>query len=181
VEFGELVKEILVNVGNEKINASASYMSSWEQFEKSKSYKFEKKEFAEEYQGAVKPVLVFNNKPAKEAYKSNVNAKWNMSATGSRAGVSKVVFSSTVNDGADEEEIVVSLKKSGITASKLTCDENNDDISAYQSGIMFNVYKLTAKGYASGILIIAGDVAAQHITLDLTVIPNTSAFRTACR
>lgn len=181
VEFGELVKDVLVHTGNDKVDPSASYKAGWDQLDKSKNYVFKKKDFADEYQGTVKPLLVFNSKPAKEAYKKNVNAKWGMLANGSRAGVSKVVFSSTVNDGADEDLITASLKKSGITPSKLTCDDDNKEIASYRTGIMFNVYKLASKGYASGILVIAGDVAAQHISFDLMIFPNTSEFRKACK
>jgi hypothetical protein len=181
IEFGVLVKEQLVYMGNEKIDPSSNYCSGWDQLDKSKNYIFKKKDFSDEYQGTVKPLLVFNTKPAKEAYKRNVNAKWDMHANGSRAGVSKIVYSSTINDGADEEEIVASLKKSGITVGKLTCDDNDKDIASYQTGIMFKVFKLTLKGYAPKILVIAGDVAAQHISLNISITPNTSEFLKACR
>jgi hypothetical protein len=181
VEFGTLVKEQLVYMGNEKIDPTSFYTVGWDQLDKSKNYVFKIKDFADEYQGTVKPLLVFNSRPAKEAYKQNTNAKWDMFASGSRAGISKFIFSSKVNDGASEEEVVASLKKVGITATKLICDEKNSDIASYQTGIMFSVYRLTSKGYVPGMLIIAGDVAAQHILLDLTIIPSASEFRKACR
>ena len=181
VEFGTLVKKQLVYLGKEKVDPIASYHTGCDQLDNSKNYIFKKKEFADEYNGTVKPLLVFNAKPAKEAYKRNTNAKWEILAIGSRAGIRKFVFSSTVNDGANEDEIIASLKKSGITTVKLICDENNSKIASYQTGIMFSVYKLVAKGYAPGVLVIAGDVAAQHISLNLTILPSTSDFQRACK
>jgi len=181
VEFGELAKSVLVKAGSEKYNPAISYQASWDQLDNPAYYAFKKKEFAEEYQGSVKPLVVFNGKPAKDAYKKNTNASWSMAATGSRAGVSKATYSASVNDGADEEQIVASLRKSGIATTALVCDDNSKSLEAYRTGIMLKVYKLSAKGYLPGILVIAGDVAAQHIALDLTVIPNTKELSGACR
>lgn len=181
VEFGELAKSVLVKVGSEKYNPAISYQASWDQLDNPAYYTFKKKDFAEEYQGIVRPLVIFNGKPAKEAYKKNVNANWSMAATGSRAGISKATYSASINDGADEDQIVASLKKIGIVPTALACDDNNKSLESYRTGIMLKVYKLSAKGYLPGLLVIAGDVAAQHIALDLTVIPNIKELSNACR
>ncbi len=181
IEFGSLVKTILLKADNQKFDSSISYQAGWDQLDSPAVYAYTKKEFAEVYQGKVKQLVVFNGKPAKEAYKRNTNASWGMSAVGSRAGVSKVTFSSTVNDGADEGAIIASLKKTGISVTKLTCDEDSKSLEDFKTGIMFKAYKLTTNGYLPGTLVIAGDVAAQHITLDLSVIPNTKGLYPACK
>ena len=181
IEFGVLVKSILLKAGNEKFDPTVTYQAGWDQLDNQAYYSYKKKEFAEEYQGKTKPLVIFNGKPAKEAYKKNVNASWAMSAVGSRAGASKVTFSSSVNDGADEDQIIGSLKKADITVTNLTCDEDSKSLETFKTGIMFKAYKLTTKGYLPGTLVIAGDVAAQHISLDLTVIPNTKELYPACK
>lgn len=181
IEFGSLVKSILVQARNQYPDPLISYQAGWDQLDNPAVYAYTKKEFADEYQGKVKQLVVFNGKPAKEAYKKNTNARWEMLAVGSRAGARKVTFSSTVNDGADEDQIIASLKKAGISATQLTCDEDSTSLEDFKTGIMLKVYKLTSKGYFPATLVIAGDVASQHISLDLTVIPNTRELHPACK
>jgi hypothetical protein len=181
IEFGSLIKPIMLKSGNEKYDPSISYKADWNQIDNPVYYSLTKKEFAEVYQGTVRQLLIFNGKPAMEAYKKNKNASWGISAVGSRAGVDKVTFSSSINDGADENEIISSLNKVGISATVLRCDENNKEIDEYKTGIMFKVYKLTSKGYLPSTLVIAGDVAAQHISLDITLIPNVKELYPACK
>jgi len=181
IEFGMLVKSIMLKTSGEKFDPSVSYQAGWDQVDNESYYVYKKKSFAEEYQGTVKQLVIFNGKPAKEAYKRNVSATWSMTAVGSRAGVSKVTYSANVNDGADEDAIIASLRKTGISATKLSCDENSKDREEFGMGIMFKAYKLSSKGYLPCTLVIAGDVAAQHITLDLTIIPNTRDLNSFCK
>ena len=181
VEFGVLAKTVLVRAGSDKTDPSISYQAAWDQIDNPSFYAFKKKDFAESFQGTVKPLVVFNGKAAKEAYKKSSNVHWNATASGSRAGVAKMIFSAMINDGAEEEAIIASLKRSGIEAKKMVCDESNPSLDEYKTGIMFKVYKLMAKGYFPGTLIIAGDVAAQHIALDLSVVPNIKELSSTCK
>ena len=180
VEFGVLVKEILFNLYGEKATPSTSYYSGWDQLDNSKNYTFKRKDYAEKYEGTVRPLLVFDSKPAKEAWKRNVIAKWDVLATGSKIGFDKIEFRSSINDGAYEEDIVASLGKSGITARLLTCNEDKV-ISLYGTYFRVKIYRLSAKGYAPSILIISTDIAAQFASIQLIIIPNTSGVSGICR
>lgn len=175
-EFGNIIKSIMVKLPKGENDKNASYMLPWD--EVSKKY-FKSDNCFMDCSGNMEGSLLFDNKKTKPD-------DWKFEANGVSGGAFDFKFIGNLPENSKNEDILSSLKKSGIGFRPVECSGDSDFLQANNVNIAAGIesepvyyYRITLGGYADALLV----TNIQDFDLDKNVVryyTNFSAIKDIC-